>query len=98
VSNFIVANRGLAKLRLAFVSNFICMPSVLKLARLIGVLVSNFIVRPQVSVAGREGVWIVAEMVPESDGIVTERPFWLRPDGQWTGIIRASAAEMSHLE
>jgi len=58
----------------------------------------SFCIGEEVSVDGREGVWVIAEMIQECDGIVTERPFWLRPQGQWTGFIRASAAEMSHVE
>jgi len=58
----------------------------------------SFYIGESVSVNGREGEWVIAEMVQEGDGITTERPFWLRPAGQWAGFIRASAAEMSPLE
>jgi hypothetical protein len=58
----------------------------------------SFYIGQSVSIDEHEGEWVVAEMVLESDGIVTERPFWLRPAGQSTGWIRASAAEMSPYE
>lgn len=58
----------------------------------------SFYIGQRVSVDGRAGKWVIAEMAQEGDGIVTERPFWLRPHGQWTGFIRASAAEMSPAE
>jgi len=62
------------------------------------VRIQSFCIGEPVLVAGRDGVWVIAEMVLEGDGIVTERPFWLRPDGQWTGFIRASAAELSRVD
>ncbi|WP_432263343.1 hypothetical protein [Cupriavidus sp. TMH.W2] len=57
-----------------------------------------FCIGDEVFVEGREGLWVIAEMVQEGDGIVTERPFWLRPDGSWTGWIRASLGELSPSE
>lgn len=58
----------------------------------------SFCIDDEVVVAGRDGVWVIAEMVQEGDGIVTERPFWLRPDGKWTGWIRASIDDLSLCE